>query len=118
MRSTCPKEGHKFGLFVSLGQLNIRIFFDGFSRCFHNFFFFNWYFENVDVWYFYSGLIYWIRSADVFFTDKNYILLKKVSFISQTNSYRLEYVDYIIKLFNFVIIESYMYLFFLLEIFQ
>lgn len=38
MRSTCPKEGHKFGLFVSLGQLNIRIFFNGFRRCFQFFF--------------------------------------------------------------------------------
>lgn len=53
-----------------------------------------------------------------FFTDENYKLLKKNHLIiSQTNSYRLEYVDYIIKLFNFVIIESYMYLFFYLRFF-
>lgn len=38
MRSTCPKEGHCIGLFVSLGQLNNRIFFDGFRRCFQFFF--------------------------------------------------------------------------------
>lgn len=46
--------------------------------------------KKVDVWYFYSGLIYWIRLVDVFFIDENYILLKK-----KINFYRLEYVDYI-----------------------
>lgn len=82
-----------------------------------NFFFLTGTLKKLMLDFFYSGLIYCIRSADVFFTDKNIFTVKKESFISQTNSYRLEYVDYIIKLFNFVIIESYMYLFFLLEIF-
>lgn len=91
MRSTCPKEGHKFVLdYLYLLVTKILEYFLMVLAGAFIIFFFNWYFEKVDVWYFYRGLIYWIRSADVFFIDENYILLKK-----KPNSYRLEYVDYI-----------------------
>lgn len=77
MRFICFKEGYKFVLdylyflVIKILEYFLMVLVGVFK------FFFNWYFEKVDVWYFYRGLIYWIRLVDVFFIDKNYILLKK-----------------------------------------